>query len=660
LRWATRTVTSARPRLGRWGRWGAAAGDQAPRLGEALGDPDRDVRYAAAGALASIGADGPILVRIILDLSYGRLALTGELRFQAHFFGGSAPANETLIAWLGRPAKRPLDVVKKDRTQAVRTLDIFRAAWPQTEALPDLRRDMANQIARIVDVAPLRTDDVPLLRVLAENLSESGSTHAAAIKAKIDELEARDRIDWREVAGYAWIGHAAFWLLLIVVYPRSTQVQAIFFWNPWIRRFVGLGYVGLALAWVPFLRAKLFAPFRESLLADADLAGFDAGTYFPDSDVKLGGSGPPERVVDAIPAIRGQVVLEGESGLGKTMFLRHLVGRSRRIAVYLPAAKCDAGVAEAVQAKLHGPAADPRYLRNLIYAGAIDICIDGLNEVSAVTRAKVASFAESYFKGNIIIGTQPMEWSPPSTARTFVIQPLETDRIKAFLSSRGPILPADAEVTGPAYEAACAAYLEGALFTDQPEATLAAIRRALSNPMDLTTVAVMLARGRHPDLFHLQEQQYRLMAEDYARVNVGHAFPLEAFSERVYEMRLNDETALADTEFQAETACMARHKMTLSRQVQIDAQGFVTQWYFRHDKIMEFFIVQAFLGPANDRPAKHLGDARFRGVYLLLAILLPVEQAEALRERLIDHAVDSKDHSISDSFIQLLRERKAA
>ncbi len=236
---------------------------------------------------------------------------------------------------------------------------------------------------------------------------------------------------------------------------------------------------------------------------------------------------------------------------------------------------------------------------------------------------------------------------------------METDRIKTFLSSRGPILPEDAEVTGPAYEAACAAYLEGALSADQPEATLAAIRRALSNPMDLTTVAVMLSRGRHPDLFHLQEQQYRLMAEDYARVNVGHAFPLEAFSERVYEMRLNDETALADTEFQAETACMARHKMTLSRQVQVDAQGFVTQWYFRHDKIMEFFIVQAFLGPANDRPARHLGDARFRGVYLLLAILLPVEQAEALRERLIDHAVDSKDHSISDSFIQLLRERKA-
>ncbi len=121
------------------GALGAAAADQAPRLGEALGDPDRDVRSAAAGALASIGAHGPILVRIILDLSYGRVALTGELRFQAHLLGGGAPTNETLIAWLGRPAKRPLDVVKKDRSQAVRTLEIFRAAWPQTEALPDLR-----------------------------------------------------------------------------------------------------------------------------------------------------------------------------------------------------------------------------------------------------------------------------------------------------------------------------------------------------------------------------------------------------------------------------------------------------------------------------------------------------------------------------------------
>ncbi|MEH2120783.1 hypothetical protein [Nostoc sp.] len=62
--------------------------------------------------------------------------------------------------------------------------------------------------------------------------------------------------------------HAAFWLLLIFAYPKFPQVQAIFFWNPWVRRILGVGYVGFLLAWIPFFRRKLFEPFKPSLLAD--------------------------------------------------------------------------------------------------------------------------------------------------------------------------------------------------------------------------------------------------------------------------------------------------------------------------------------------------------------------------------------------------------
>ena len=83
-----------------------------------------------------------------------------------------------------------------------------------------------------------------------------------------------------------------------------------------------------------------------------------------------------------------------------------------------------------------------------------------------------------------------------------------------------------------------------------------------------------------------------------------------------------------------------------------------TEWHFRHDKIADFFVVQAFLGPANDKPEKHLGDARFRGVYLQLARLLPLEDARALERRLIDYAADTQDHTVSDTFIQLLRPRR--
>jgi hypothetical protein len=405
------------------------------------------------------------------------------------------------------------------------------------------------------------------------------------------------------------------------------------------------------------LRSKLFAPFKTSLLADATLESFEPQAYFEDSEVwRKEGTQP---ITEAIPEIRGQIILEGESGLGKTIFLRHLVQRSKRILVYLPAEKCSQGVIEAIQAKLHGPAKDSDFLRNLIYSGAIDICIDGLNQVSADTRARVKEFVESYFKGNILLATQPLEWTPPSTAKVYIMQPLKREQVERFLVTRQSSLPEDAIVSGGAYESACLKYLAETLDEQQPAEVLASAKRMLSNPMDLTIVAQMLAHGQKPDLLRLQEQHYHIMAADYERINVGQKFPLDSFSEQVYQMRLKGEEALPEKEFLEELRCMERHKMVLIRQ-SLDAQGNPTkEWHFRHDKIMEFFLVQTFLGADNDRPQQHLGDSRLRGVYFLLAMLLPLEDSEALRERLIQYAADTKDHMVSDTFVQLLRSRQA-
>jgi hypothetical protein len=103
---------------------------------------------------------------------------------------------------------------------------------------------------------------------------------------------------------------------------------------------------------------------------------------------------------------------------------------------------------------------------------------------------------------------------------------------------------------------------------------------------------------------------------------------------------------------------MEEYKMVLSRQNQDSENPNGQIWYFRHDKIMEFFIAQMFLGQNEDLLLDHIGDSRFRGVYLLLAKLMPEDAAFHLREMLIQYAADSKDHTISDTFIQLLRSRQ--
>lgn len=133
------------------------------------------------------------------------------------------------------------------------------------------------------------------------------------------------------------------------------------------------------------------------------------------------------------------------------------------------------------------------------------------------------------------------------------------------------------------------------------------------------------------------------------------------FLEAVYQMRLKDEVAISPKDWLNELKCMERRKMVLSRQ-SVDSAGKPKQeWRFRHDKIQEFFIVQTFLGePKDNRIVDHINDPRFRGVYFLLAAKMPIDAAQKLREELIQYAAQTKDHTVSDTFIQLLHSRQAS
>jgi hypothetical protein len=257
--------------------------------------------------------------------------------------------------------------------------------------------------------------------------------------------------------------------------------------------------------------------------------------------------------------------------------------------------------------------------------------------------------------------TQPLEWTPPSTAKIYTLQPLERDQIQQFLVSRQPRLPKDAKIQGTGYEKACTSYLADALNPQQPPEELAAAQRTLSNPMDLSLVALMLSQGKTPDLFRLQEQQYNQMADEFLK-EWNYQFPLKKFSDAVYQMRLNDEKALPAEAFYQELQSLEdeKYKMVVSRQWKDEKEEARKEWYFRHDKIMDFFLVQNFLGNSAETESRlidHMGDPRFRGVYFLLATLLPLDDAKQLREKLIQYAADTKDHTVSDTFVQLLRTR---
>ncbi|MBD2499370.1 HEAT repeat domain-containing protein [Anabaena azotica] len=619
---------------------------------------DNRVRYGVAEALGKIEQLNLNNIVVILDsVYYADQSKFAQYRFLTYFLGGGTEEVKTLLTWLGFPETIPASL---SHDEAKKTLEVFLKAWEASKGLERLREDLAHNISIVADSrkVPWKWQDITLLQSHYNNLKTSYPYKAYAVQSQINNLE---NWQWFFTVSSTILTHITFWLALIFAYPKFPQIQAIFFWNPWVRRILGVGYVGFLLTWFPPFRRKLFAPFKPSLLADAGLDNFQDKAYFPQSMVKVPGTGEILPVTAALPSITGQIILEGDSGLGKSMFLRHLLQNSQRIVVYLPAQKCHKGVIEAIQDKLHGQAQDADFLKNLIYSGAIDICIDGLNEVTAETRAKICQFVESYFRGNIIMTTQPLEWTPPSTAKTYHLQPLEQTQIQEFLLSRQPRLPQDAPIQGADYETACTNYLTQALTTQQPKEELAAARRILSNPMDLTVVALMLAQGQQPDLFRLQQQQYNLMAAEYEK-EWKYEFPLKKFSAAVYEMRMQDKQALPAEEFyQAVTSLEdEKYKMVVSRQWKNDKGEDKKEWYFRHDKIMDFFLVQNFLGDSDEAEGllvDRMGDPRFRGVYFLLATLLPLDAAKELREKLIQYAADTKDNTVSNTFVQLLRTR---
>jgi HEAT repeat protein len=643
------------------GAMGAAAAPHAPAIAALLQDSDSGVQWVATQALEATGElDIESIIRI-LDPLYNDFLRAAELQLLAYCVSGGKERNITLITWLGRDENTIYDHLKHLKyEQGIHILKIFSEAWSVSDVSERLRNDLSQRISQVVQTVKWKSRDLELLKRHQVNLRKSRSPHQAVLDQAISDIQTKRRLN---ITVYVWVGHIGFWLALIFLYPSSPKVQAIFFWNPWVRRIAGFGYVSFILTWVPYFRSKLLAPFKDSLLADAQLDHWEYQTYFHQLDVAEGQSNHRIPISKAIPEIQGQIVLEGESGLGKTIFLRHLASHSKRVVVYLRADRCVDGVMEAIQRKLQGQAGDTEFLRNLIYSSAVDIYIDGLNEVTADTRARIVEFVEQYFKGNIILATQPLEWKAPATARTLVLQPLTPEAISAFLASRYAAFDIDHAPSKEKYIACCKQYLAEAFNESLPVEIKQAVQRILSNPMELTVVAQMLMTGKSPDLFHLQEQQYYTMAEDYESIH-GQPFPFLAFAEQTYQLRLNGEALKTPSEidFHNELLCMERpkHKMVRRRE-SVDYQNQpIRDWQFRHDKIMEFFIVQTFLGQDNERVMQHIDDPRFRGVYYLLATLLPLQDAEALREMLIQYAADTKDHSVSDTFIQLLRSRKMA
>jgi hypothetical protein len=465
-------------------------------------------------------------------------------------------------------------------------------------------------------------------------------------------------------------GYVLLWSVVMLTFPHSLFVQSIVFFSPRMRKLSSL-YLSEIFPLIPFARRRLLSPFRAQLGPRPELISpTTAENWFPGVDVTEGGSDQPIPIIQALPTIGGLTVLEGASGLGKTVYLVRLARDPRRLVAFVHAAEAGGDLENAIAARLPSEVMrDTNFLGSLIYAGGLDICVDGLNEVSPDARANVVAFARRMSKANILIATQPFRWEMPQGARVLYLQPLRRSETCSFLESREPILPKDAPVRGEQYREHVRAFLAGVTDASFETSEHEARDRALSNPMDLTTIALIIARGGNPDLLNLQEMAFQQAAATYRAQNADAPFPLRVFAECVYQRRIlpsgveRDRLTVDDPKFRQECEVLADHRLLLSRE-EPDAEGRMRSvWVFRHGRISDFFLYTALTDETIDaktreqRLVQHIDDPRFRGVYLLMALRSPLDFATWLRVRIADRAAETRDHALMDQFWSTVRQR---
>lgn len=638
------------------------------QIADLLKSPANGIPEVALGVLLKAESEPDSKVTLLLmDASYSDRRLCDRFTCWAYLMGGANAESRLRILWLpNREDPGRLDSAKLNRTEAAALLVDLADTFPQTQERPAVRKRVAELGSEVVraqrangiirPTSALASAARQLKGEIATEFPDQAQSIAESIRLPVSRV-------WMARGLAVLSGHALFWALLIFAYPRSPMIQAVFFWNKWTRRMFGLGYVGLVITLVPWLRRRLFQPFRESLVPKRLMDGYDAASYFDETEVIEEGKGNQpgarQKLREAVPEVRGQIVLQGQSGLGKTLLLKQLALKGKRTLVFLRATNCAEGVLTAIQRRLQGQARDEVYLQTLIYAGALDVLIDGLNEASPEARVHVSQFVEEYFKGNFVLTTQPMKWEPPATAMILELQPLRPEQIEAFLRKQWAAVASIAKLTEEDYGRAVSAYVSDLLKSGTDGAANPKLL-ALCNPMDGSLAAELIARGETPELLRLVEQRFICMNEAFREKN-GRNFPREAFAEKVYEWRKADRADMDVAGFEVEASELAEHHLMIQREDEVrtvSGQEKRNRWFFRHDRIMEFFLAPAFLGSKNkQRRIDHIEDERFLGVYELLAVQLPDADEKELYTFLNDWAANTNQNELRNRYELARRKR---
>jgi hypothetical protein len=576
-------------------------------------------RWVRAGAEAT-----PAQFCWALEAAFSRREGREERRLDAYLTASAA--ERPLVRWLADRYEEFLPWDTLDHAQLVELMRNLANLLPFASETPKCKAEIADRILYILRKASWSRSDLEALREV-KKLLEEGNLDASFLQNLIDQLELWQKAIHFITSGiYFLAAHVVFWAGLIFLYPRFRWVQAFFFWNPWVRTITGLVYVPWLITLLPFLRRRLLSPFRDNLVPRSFADEFREDSYYAGSKMtSLRDGKEVERLAseDLTPPLTGMRVIEAPSGFGKTTLLRRFVTLAQRPVVFLRATECEKGVAEAVQQRLLGIAADRKFLQTLVYSGGLDVLIDGLNEAGPETRGLISVFVNKHFKGNYVLTTQPLPDAHglPGAAERWRLQPLDPDAVETFLSSqwvRVELLAQASGVDRSQYDVAVKQVLDE--FQESLDESDELCQFGPRTPMDATLIAELIAQGVEPDPNNLIAQYVGLTRDRYRDLYPGREPRFRQIGARALKA-MQDQAAHIDF-----SDLVEERKVLDEKRLLLPRDG---QWVFRHDRIRDYFIA---LSQDKKGALRLRHDARFTGVFEFLPILLPEDDVNELGE----------------------------
>ncbi|WP_319523430.1 HEAT repeat domain-containing protein [uncultured Desulfosarcina sp.] len=590
----------------------------------------------------------------IINLIYEHPSDSGFLRFVSHLFGSARKDIETLLIWTGDPKlNKPDDINGFDPIVTLEILSNFLMVLNNSDELySDLCLSITNII--IMNKKNWKSNDVKFLDQIRGNIKNPNLNQN--IKNIIDEIKPTPLSKFLYYCCSIIICHFIFWMSLILIYPKSYRIQAFFFWNTKVRKYFGLVYVELLILYIPFLRKRIFKPFTRSLISDARQYDFDEKNYFKDSTIIDKNSNVKGAITKIIQDIKGHVILIGDSGTGKTTFLRYQINNNSNLRAFLLAIDCKEGIVEGICNKLQGFLSDKKFIKSLIYSGFITIYIDGLNDVDKSTRKLITRFLNTYTKCNVIITMQKIDWEPTCDSKVYEFERITFDQTKNFIYSRYDLFIDDV-ISREEYIENATKFITSLEALYKNSDSFEQVECSILNLMDLSTACMLLRQGIQPNLLNLQDQQFKIIQKEYRKRHANTPFPIKTISNFLYGLKKNGMNYFETNEFTEEFSFLNKYKMVLKRYREMGDDKSKIVWYFRHEKISDYLISYSFITD-RERQIENLNSPIFYGVFNMLSMILPIKDAEWLREQIIRNSVVNKNFELFYSFENSFVHRK--